>query len=94
MLALTLANPRQTKKKGKKSSNVQMHNDNANFEDDWEDDLPESDPTIECIKRWCNAGPQERKKLFQMFDECGLFLCTCRHGIVLLMCPMIWSGEL
>ena len=94
MLALTFTNSRQTKKKGKKSSNTQTHDDDADYEDDWEDDLPESDPTIECIKCWRNAGPQERKKLFQMFDECGLFLCACRHGIVLLMCPMIQSGEL
>jgi len=80
----------QSKKKGKGSTM-----DNANdFEDDWEDDLSETDPTRICIECWRNASPQERKKMYQMFDECGIFLCACRHGIVLLMCSMIRSGEL
>ncbi|TDL17784.1 hypothetical protein BD410DRAFT_843337 [Rickenella mellea] len=60
---------------------------------DWQH-VPESDPTAICIDRWRNAGPEERKKMFAMFSESGLFLTACRHGFVLLICDMIRSGEL
>jgi hypothetical protein len=61
--------------------------------EEWKD-IEENDPVQVCISRWRNAGPDVRKRIFQMFDESGLFLCACRHGIVLLMCDMIRSGEL
>jgi hypothetical protein len=48
----------------------------------------------ECIKRWRNAGPEARKKMFALFEIAGIFLVVCRHGHVLLMCDMIRSGEL
>jgi hypothetical protein len=32
--------------------------------------------------------------MFKMFDESGIFLCACRHGLILLMCDMVQSGEL
>lgn len=44
--------------------------------DDWED-VDESDPMSICIKRWRNAGPEAWKRMFEMFDESGLFLCAC-----------------
>ncbi|TDL13896.1 hypothetical protein BD410DRAFT_691017, partial [Rickenella mellea] len=66
-------------------------------QDDAVDDyghLLDSDPVVVCLKRWRNAGPEERKRMFTMFVESGLFLVACRHGFVLLMCDMIRSGEL
>ena len=68
--------------------------DVINVLDDLEDEASEYDPTAICISHWCNAGPEVHKQMFEMFDETGLFLCVCRHGIVLLMCDMIRSGEL
>jgi hypothetical protein len=50
--------------------------------------------TVPCTKRWKNAGPEGQKKMFSMFLVTGLFLCLCRHGILLLLCDMIQSGEL
>ncbi|KIJ45328.1 hypothetical protein M422DRAFT_166820, partial [Sphaerobolus stellatus SS14] len=47
-----------------------------------------------CVERWKNAGPEERKKMWQMFHETGVFVAACRHGILLYLCDMIQSGEL
>ncbi|KIJ24801.1 hypothetical protein M422DRAFT_130151, partial [Sphaerobolus stellatus SS14] len=47
-----------------------------------------------CVERWRNAGPEERKRMWAMFAETGIFLGACRHGFVLFICDMIQSGEL
>jgi len=46
------------------------------------------------MERWKNAGPEERKQMFNMYAECGIFLVACQHGTVMLVCDIIWSGEL
>jgi hypothetical protein len=48
----------------------------------------------ECLRRWKNAGPEARKKMFALFAVAGIFLVVCRHGHVLFICDMIRSGEL
>jgi hypothetical protein len=53
-----------------------------------------SEKVADCVKRWCNAGPEARKKMFSLFAIAGIFLVVCRHGHVLVMCDMIRSGEL
>ncbi|KAG1833659.1 hypothetical protein DFJ58DRAFT_719412 [Suillus subalutaceus] len=66
-------------------------------EDDWEDQVAkpvEPELTFNCTERWRNAGPKQRKKMFAVFDESGIFVATCRHQFVLLMCDMVRSGEL
>jgi hypothetical protein len=80
----------QSKQKGRATETI---DDDTDPVDDWED-VDENDPLHICINRWCNAGPEQRKRMFKMFDESGLFLCACRHGLILLMCDMIRSGEL
>ncbi|KIJ39953.1 hypothetical protein M422DRAFT_145220, partial [Sphaerobolus stellatus SS14] len=47
-----------------------------------------------CIQRWRNAGPEERKRMWQIFVETGIFVAVCRHGFMLYICDMIQSGEL
>ena len=47
-----------------------------------------------CIERWKNAGLDDRKHMWRMFCETGIFLAACRHGFILLICDMIQSGEL
>jgi hypothetical protein len=42
-----------------------------------------------CVDRWHNAGPEERKKMFALFQESGIFIASCRHRLVLLACDMI-----
>ncbi|KAG6875863.1 hypothetical protein C0992_001989, partial [Termitomyces sp. T32_za158] len=67
-----------------------------NDTDDWEDiDTGEELGTsLKCVERWRNAGPEERKKMFALFEESGIFIASCRHRAVLLICDMIKSGEL
>jgi Kyakuja-Dileera-Zisupton transposase len=60
--------------------------------DDWEDD--QDSPQAECVKQWRNAGPEQRKKMFALFEESGIFIAVCRHHFLLLGCDMIRSGEL
>jgi hypothetical protein len=69
------------------------NNDVDDFAVDWEN-VSEDDPVAICISRWKNAGPEQRKRMFGMFAETGLFIAACRHGFVLVMCDMIKSGEL
>ena len=47
-----------------------------------------------CIEQWCNAGPDDCKRMWSMFIETGIFLAACRHGFILMLCDMIQSGEL
>ncbi|KAG1781291.1 hypothetical protein EV702DRAFT_1177553 [Suillus placidus] len=66
--------------------------------DDWEDvrddqEVP-GEAVFHCTARWCNAGPEQRKKMFSVFDESGIFIAACRHHFVLVACDMIHSGEL
>ncbi|KAI0245254.1 hypothetical protein BJV78DRAFT_1277468 [Lactifluus subvellereus] len=46
------------------------------------------------LTRWCNAGPEQCKRMYAMFAESGIFVVACCHGNILLACDMIWSGEL
>ena len=62
-------------------------------DNNWEDDEDQT-PGIHCIERWRNAGPEDRKRMFALFEESGIFLASCRHWLVLLACDMIKSGEL
>jgi hypothetical protein len=47
-----------------------------------------------CVDRWKNAGPEGQKQMFSMFLLTGIFMCLCRHGLLLLLCNMVQSGEL
>lgn len=58
-------------------------------------DVTDGSPTVTiCIERGRAAGPEERKRMWRMFMESGVFVAICRHGFLLLMCDMIQSGEL
>lgn len=50
--------------------------------------------SVNCVNRWRNAGPEERKRMFALFEESGIFIASCRHRLVLLVCDMVRSGEL
>ncbi|KAH7902889.1 hypothetical protein BJ138DRAFT_1138811 [Hygrophoropsis aurantiaca] len=57
-------------------------------------DPDSAEPTDVCINRWRNASPEARKKMFAIFKKSGVFVCVCRHGMLLTICDMIRSGEL
>ncbi|KAH8109879.1 hypothetical protein DFH11DRAFT_1515076 [Phellopilus nigrolimitatus] len=47
-----------------------------------------------CVDRWSNLAAESNKKMCGIFEETGIFISACRHGIVQQLCDMIRSGEL
>lgn len=47
-----------------------------------------------CVKNWKAASAEEKKKMWAIFDESGIFASVCRHGLVLWIADMVRSGEL
>ena len=62
--------------------------------DDWEDVVQSDSTSFNCVDRWRNACPEQRKHMFSVFDESGIFIAACRHRFILLACDMVKSGEL
>lgn len=74
---------------------VRAQTSNHPRQDDWGDVPSEMEGSeFRCTDRWRNAGPEQRKKMFAVFDESGIFIAACRHRFVLLACNMVRSGEL
>lgn len=47
-----------------------------------------------CTERWKANADDAQKKVFNCFEEAGVFVCLCRHGHVLAIADMVSSGEL
>ncbi|KAJ3529004.1 hypothetical protein NM688_g7917 [Phlebia brevispora] len=47
-----------------------------------------------CIVNWKAVAADEKKKMWSVFQECGIFATACRHGFCEQLCDMIRSGEL
>ena len=47
-----------------------------------------------CAVRWKAAASDEKKKMWSIFQESGLFASACRHGMILWIADLIRSGEL
>ncbi|KAJ3757668.1 hypothetical protein EV360DRAFT_45540 [Lentinula raphanica] len=74
-------------------------------EDDgqWEDEGSSGDPTDgaressavkQCTENWKAAASDSQKKMWNVFDESGVFVSACRHGFILWICDMVRSREL
>ncbi|QRV75842.1 hypothetical protein RhiJN_03857 [Ceratobasidium sp. AG-Ba] len=50
--------------------------------------------TSTCASNWRAAQAQHNKKTSSVFDETGVFLACCRHGLVAFITDMVQSGEL
>ena len=48
----------------------------------------------QCVDNWKAASAELKKKMWQMYEESGVFASACRHGLILWLCDMIRSGEL
>ncbi|KAG2065844.1 hypothetical protein BDR04DRAFT_1130259 [Suillus decipiens] len=77
-------------------NDVQRQSNTTTNTDDWQDVEPpnQSEPSFTCVDRWRNAGPEQHKQMFAIFDESGIFIAACHHWFVLLACDMVKSGEL
>lgn len=47
-----------------------------------------------CVKNWKAAASDEKKSMWEIFDESGIFAAACRHGLIMVVVDMICSGEL
>ncbi|KAF8327310.1 hypothetical protein F5887DRAFT_1083856 [Amanita rubescens] len=47
-----------------------------------------------CSSRWSNMDDKLTSRMWEIFDETGIFLALCRHSFVLLVTDMVRSGEL
>ena len=53
------------------------------------------DPELDnCASNWKAAASTEKKKMWGIFDETGIFASACPHGFVLWLADMVQSGEL
>ncbi|KAJ3541684.1 hypothetical protein NM688_g6049 [Phlebia brevispora] len=52
-------------------------------------------PTVDgCAKNWKANAAEEKKRMWSMFHESGIFMGACRHHMITWSCDMIRSGEL
>ncbi len=48
----------------------------------------------QCTQNWKAAAKDDKKKMWGIFDETGVFAASCRHGFILWVTDMVKSGEL
>ncbi|KAG2151616.1 uncharacterized protein EDB93DRAFT_1240001 [Suillus bovinus] len=74
------------------------HRDNGHPDDivsDAKEDVPHTHIIAEdCSKNWKAAADEDKKRMWAIFDETGIFVAACRHGFILWYADMIKSGEL
>lgn len=51
------------------------------------------DPAHGCAGNWKAAAADKEKKMWGIFDETGIFVCACRHSIVIYVVDMVKTGE-
>ncbi|KAG2126016.1 hypothetical protein DEU56DRAFT_700369, partial [Suillus clintonianus] len=83
------------------ANEVQSRNSDAldSLEANDDDEDTEADPTrrniaSDCSKNWKAAASDEKKRMWSIFDETGIFVSACRHGLLLWVADMVRSGEL
>ncbi|KAK7438741.1 hypothetical protein VKT23_017871 [Stygiomarasmius scandens] len=47
-----------------------------------------------CTKNWKAASAEAKKKMWNIFEETGIFASACRHGFILWLADMVRSSEL
>ncbi|KAF8834720.1 hypothetical protein BDN67DRAFT_985127 [Paxillus ammoniavirescens] len=55
--------------------------------DDWETEMPvvpDLPSQFNCVDQWCNAGPDQRKKMFAVFHESGIFIATAKYPLAMV----------
>ncbi|KAG1837662.1 hypothetical protein F4604DRAFT_1885677 [Suillus subluteus] len=48
----------------------------------------------DCSKNWKAAASDEKKRMWAIFKETGIFVAACCHGFILWYADMVQSGEL
>ena len=74
----------------KEEPDVEMDND-----DGYVTDVDDTQPQLEAYAtNWKAAASKEKKRMWGVFDETGIFACACPHGLVFWVADMVQSGEL
>ncbi|RDX46383.1 hypothetical protein OH76DRAFT_1356170 [Lentinus brumalis] len=47
-----------------------------------------------CASNWKAAAADEKKRMWSIYDESGIFASACRHSLILWIADMVRSGEL
>ncbi|RDX49545.1 hypothetical protein OH76DRAFT_1418305 [Lentinus brumalis] len=69
-------------------------------DDEVRDGDEEGDPTDgaeilgSCASNWKAAAADEKKRMWSIYEESGIFASACRHGLILWIADMVRSGEL
>lgn len=57
-------------------------------------DAANCDVLSPCADNWKAAAGNEKKCMWDIFEETGIFACACRHGMIVWLTDMVRSGEL
>jgi len=83
------------------------HNDakaeiDGNSDHEWFDTSDDGNPTnecpdddmIPCTDKWKATAADDKKRMWGVFEETGIFASACWHGLMLWISDMVQSGEL
>ena len=54
----------------------------------------EGDENTICVERWKANADDSKKGMFDCFEQSGIFAAVCNHGLTIIACDMVRSGEL
>ncbi|KAH9920365.1 uncharacterized protein B0H18DRAFT_881127 [Fomitopsis serialis] len=74
-------------------SHKQDDNVDAPPDDTGGDPTDGADPS-QCTKNWKASASEDKKGMWGIFDETGIFASACQHGMILWLINMVRSGEL
>lgn len=88
---------------GNQRGGISRNHSNVSDDEDDEDHATEGDPTdgdpdishvTGCASNWKAAASDEKKRMWGIFEETGIFASACQHGFILWIADMVSSGEL
>ena len=50
--------------------------------------------TVACADNWKASQAGEVRRMWNIYEETGIFATACRHGLILWVADMVRSGEL
>ena len=50
--------------------------------------------TVACADNWKASQAGEVQRMWNIYEETGIFAAACRHGLILWLADMVRSGEL
>jgi hypothetical protein len=57
-------------------------------------DGPQPGVTVACADNWKASQANDLRRMWNIYEETGIFAAACRHGMILWLADMVRSGEL